>query len=117
MKKGLPLGLALVAMLAGFCLQATSAAAAPSLGLTATDTGVGGAIQATAQLSEATDPSGTISFEVFGPGDESCAGPALSPAPAAATTSGDGSYPSGTFTPPAAGSYRWSAHYSGEGGE
>ncbi|HEX5609650.1 MAG TPA: hypothetical protein VFX45_06115 [Solirubrobacterales bacterium] len=95
-------------------LAIASAAAASSLSLSASDAGIGGAIDAKAQLSDAPSASGEISFEVFGPGDSDCSGPALSPAPAAATVSGEGEYTSGEITPPSAGTYRWSAHYSGD---
>jgi len=95
-------------------LAVTSSAAPPSLSIVATDAVIGQTIQATAQLSESPNAAGEISFEVFGPGDPSCSGPALSPAPAAASVSGEGEYASGEFTPPEAGVYHWSAHYSGD---
>jgi LPXTG-site transpeptidase (sortase) family protein len=57
--------------------------------------------------------SGTITFDVFAPGDVTCAIP-LKPAPAGATVNGPGAYTSGGFTAPVAGSYRWIAHYSGD---
>ncbi len=90
-----------------------SLAAASTLGLTATDATIGGTIQASAQLADAPDAAGTISFEVFGPDDPTCQGPAFAE-PAAAAVSGEGNYPSGTFTPTVAGSYRWSAHFAGD---
>jgi hypothetical protein len=97
-------------------LAAASSAAPPSLGLSATDTVVGGTIHANAQLSESTPTAeGEISFEVFGPGDSGCSGPALTPAPTPASVLGEGEYGSGEITPPAAGTYKWSAHYSGDG--
>jgi hypothetical protein len=98
----------------GLLLAVTSSAAPPSLSMVATDAVIGQTIQATAQLSESPGAEGEISFEVFGPGDPSCLGPALSPAPAAASVSGEGEYASGEFTPTEAGIYRWSAHYSGD---
>lgn len=98
----------------GLLLAVTSAAAQPSLSIGATNAVVGHTIQATAQLSESPDAEGEISFEVFGPDDPTCAGPALSPAPASAVVSGEGEYSSGEFTPPEAGVYHWSAHYSGD---
>ncbi len=106
-----------IATCLGLVLAATSSAATPTLGVTATDAIVGQAIHATAQLSESTDASGEISFEVFGPGDPGdpdCSGPDLTPAPASASVDGDGEYSSGNFTPPVAGSYFWSAHYPGD---
>ena len=98
----------------GLLLAVTSSAAPPTLSIAASDAVIGQTIQATAQLSESPNASGEISFEVFGPGDPSCSGPALSPAPASAPVSGEGEYLSGEFTPPEAGVYHWSAHYSGD---
>ncbi len=98
----------------GLLLAVTSSAAPPNLSIVATDAVIGQTIQATAQLSESPDASGEISFEVFGPGDPTCSGPALSPAPPTAPVTGEGEYLSGEFTPPEAGVYRWSAHYSGD---
>jgi hypothetical protein len=98
----------------GLLLAVTSVAAPPSLSLTATDAVVGQPIHAIAQLSESPNASEEISFEVFGPGDPTCSGPALTPAPASATVNGEGEYSSGDFAPPEAGVYHWSAHYSGD---
>ena len=56
---------------------------------------------------------GTITFDVFAPGDVTCAIP-LRPAPAGATVNDAGDYTSGGFAAPVAGSYRWIAHYSGD---
>jgi hypothetical protein len=108
------LATALVVTGLGSSLASTARAASPSLSLTATDAVVGQTIHANAQLSESPGASGEISFEVFGPGDPSCAGPALTPAPGAATVAGEGQYASGDFTPPSAGTYSWSAHYPGD---
>jgi hypothetical protein len=100
----------------GLLLAVASSAASPTLSLTATNAIVGETIHATAQLSESESPevSGEISFEVFGPGDSECLGPALTPSPASASVDGEGEYASGDFTPPGAGTYFWSAHYSGD---
>ncbi len=104
---------AVISALAGLALLAPAASAAPILDLDATDAVVGGTIEATAELSESPGATGTISFEVFGPGDTGCATP-LSPAPAAATVTGEGSYTSGTFTTTAAGVYRWKALFASD---
>jgi len=56
--------------------------------------------------------TGTISFDVFAPGDTQC-GNALT-SPAGATVNGAGDYTSGDFTTTTAGIYRWIAHYSGD---
>ena len=96
----------------GLLLAVTSSAAPPSLSIVATNAVIGQTIQATAQLSESPSAEGQISFEVFGPDDFTCSGPALSPAPASASVNGEGEYSSGEFVPPEAGAYHWSAHYS-----
>jgi hypothetical protein len=94
----------------GLVLAVTSAVAAPSLSLTATENAViGQTIHATAHLSESPSASGEVSFEVFGP---TCSGPALTPVPASVTVTGDGEYAS-EFTPLNPGEYHWIAHYSG----
>lgn len=71
-----------------------------------------GAIRGVAALNGANAPTGTISFDLYGPGDKTCAG-----APLASNTlavSGNGSYESAEFTPTQAGAYRWKAAYSGD---
>ncbi len=94
-------------------LLATAVSAAPPiLTASATNAAMGQTVQATAQLSESPAATGTISFEVFGPGDPTCAGPAVTPT--SATVAGEGQYVSGQFTPPSPGVYHWSAHYSGD---
>lgn len=73
---------------------------------------VGSAIRDTAHLSDGATPTGTITFEVFGPNDTSCAQP-----PAASSTvavDGNGDYMSDAFTPTEVGTYRWVTYYSGD---
>ncbi len=103
-----------IATCLGLVLAGTASAATPTLSVAASDAIVGQAIQATAELSEGSSASGEISFEVFGPGDPACTGPALTPAPASASVDGDDEYSSGEFTPSGAGTYSWSARYSGD---
>jgi hypothetical protein len=105
---------AVIAAVLGSFLAVNAPADPPILTLVASDAGVGQAIHATAQLSESPGAEGEISFEVFGPGDPSCAGTPLTPTPAAATVNGEGPYDSGDFTPAGAGTYSWSAHYTGD---
>jgi hypothetical protein len=66
----------------------------------------------TAHLTGAIDPGGAITFELFGPDDQTC-----STAPVFATTvavTGNGDYHSPTFVVPQPGAYRWVANYSGD---
>jgi len=71
-----------------------------------------GTIQAIAALDGANAPTGTIAFGLYGPGDSACAGIPL--ATGTATVAGNGSYRSAEFVPTRAGTYRWTASYSGD---
>ncbi len=81
--------------------------------VTATASGpvtVGGAIYATAGLSGATAPSGTITVSLYA--TAACTGTPLYTSTLAATRNGN--YQSGSYTPANAGSYRFTAAYSGD---
>ena len=54
---------------------------------------------------------GTITFQVFGPNDATCANAVFTSAPV--TVSGNGTYGPVSFMPTAAGTYRWIASYTG----
>lgn len=72
----------------------------------------GSAVGDTATLTGGADPTGTIEFRLYGPYDESCAGP-----PAFIVhqeVHGNGDHPSPTPTPTLSGPYRWVAVYSGD---
>ncbi len=71
-----------------------------------------GAIADTATLSGGTNPTGTITFTLFGPNNAACTGAPI--ATSTRTVIGNGTYPSDPFTPTAAGTYRWIAAYSGD---
>lgn len=71
----------------------------------------GGTISDQAMLSGGAQPSGTITFDVYGPGDATCATPL---ATSTATVTANGSYVSAPFTAPTAGTYRWVARYGGD---
>lgn len=92
----------------------TVAMATPTLLTTPTDATIGDEIHDTATLSAGHDPGGTITFLAYGPGDASCTNPVFNSG--TVDVSGDGSYSSGGFSPPASGTYRWKASYSGDGG-
>ena len=65
-----------------------------------------------ALLSGGSKPTGTITFNLYGPDDPTCSG-----APAYTvdqTVIGNGLYRSPTFAPQSAGSYLWVATYSGD---
>ncbi|MFL5863392.1 MAG: hypothetical protein ACJ780_21900 [Solirubrobacteraceae bacterium] len=87
--------------------------ATPSLTSTASSGGpVGSTLHDTAHLSGGSTPTGTVTFTVYGPNSASCNTPAGPPSTVA--VSGAGDYQSATFTPTAAGTYRWVASYSGD---
>jgi hypothetical protein len=73
---------------------------------------LGGSVTDTATLSGGNNPTGTITFTVFGPNDGTCAttGTVVS----TETVAGNGNYTSDPFTPSAVGTYRWIALYSGD---
>jgi hypothetical protein len=72
----------------------------------------GGLIHDTAFLAGGVNPTGTITFDLFGPGDTSCAGPSLFTS--VVPVNGNGSYDSADFTALVVGTYQWIATYSGD---
>jgi hypothetical protein len=74
----------------------------------------GQSITDTATLSGGTNPTGTITFRLYGPNDDNCANAPIFTSNAVAVN-GNGSYPSSPgFTVTTAGVYRWIASYSGD---
>ena len=74
---------------------------------------IGAAVHDIATLSGGLNPTGTITFNLYGPS----ASPDCSGAPVFTSTvsvNGNGDYNSGNFTPTTAGSYYWTASYSGD---
>jgi hypothetical protein len=57
-------------------------------------------------------PTGTITFNLYGPNDATCTGAAIFTSPV--VVNGNGVYASLPFTPSAVGTYRWIANYSGD---
>ncbi|MGZ5065488.1 MAG: IPTL-CTERM sorting domain-containing protein [Usitatibacter sp.] len=94
--------------------------AAPALAITTlptqaspgTTVTIGQPISDTATLSGGAAPTGTITFNLYGPNDLTCTGAPISTS--TATVSGNGSYSSTSFTPLALGVYRWIANYGGD---
>ncbi|HET9101709.1 MAG TPA: choice-of-anchor D domain-containing protein [Solirubrobacteraceae bacterium] len=61
------------------------------------------------------NPTGTVTFTVYGPGDTTCTGPALFTSTKAYPDPSMAFFPtSDPYTPPARGDYRWVASYSGD---
>jgi len=74
--------------------------------------GVGASITDVAHLTGGDDPTGTITWKLYGPNDNSCTGTPVNTAPVSVT--GDGTYTSPALTPGTAGTYQWVASYSGD---
>ncbi len=88
--------------------------AQPSLSSTASPSAPAGSpVHDTAHLSGGDDPTGTITFEVYGPDDTSCASPPADTL-TVAVDHGNGDYDSPPFTPTKAGTYHWIVRYSGD---
>jgi hypothetical protein len=89
--------------------------AGPTLTTNAVAGTVGQPIHDVAHLSGGSNPTGTITWNVYASSDTTCTTP-LNQQPSAltATVNGDNDYTSPNFTPSAAGSYQWVATYSGD---
>jgi uncharacterized repeat protein (TIGR01451 family) len=73
---------------------------------------VGGKIHDTATLAAGFNPTGTITFRLYGPNDSTCTNGAIFTD--AATVSGNGDYTSADFTTTQPGTYFWVATYGGD---
>src|SRR3989442_6599317 len=71
----------------------------------------GGQVSDVAHLILGTNPTGTISFQLFGPDDASCGVVVFT---STKTVNGNGDYTSDPFTALLAGTYHWRASYSGD---
>ncbi len=80
----------------------------PTITTTASSAALGSPIHDTATLAGSTG-AGTITFNLY-PAGSGCSGAPLFTS--STSTTGDGTYPSGDFSPTAAGSYQWQASYS-----
>lgn len=92
----------------------TVAKATPTLSTQATvNAAFGSPISDTATLAGGASPTGTITFNAYGPSDANCTGAAVFTD--TETVSGNGPYTTTpAFTPTAAGTYRWRASYAGD---
>ena len=64
-----------------------------------------------AQVTGGDNPTGTVTFKLFGPNDSACSGPALM---SNVVNLNAGAATSGSYATSAAGSYSWTALYSGD---
>ena len=90
----------------------TVARATPTLSTTATNAALSQPIRDTATVTGAGTPTGTVTFNLYGPGDATCVGPPIFTS--TNSIGAGGSATSANFTPSATGSYRWRASYSGD---
>ena len=95
-----------------FSLLGTSRAITALTTAASAGTAAGGNISDTASLTGGAAPSGTITFKLFGPDDTQCALPAAGST--VVNVSGNGAYPSGPIAVSKAGTYRFTAAYSGD---
>ncbi|HWH11306.1 MAG TPA: hypothetical protein VG165_09265 [Solirubrobacteraceae bacterium] len=83
--------------------------ATPTLITAASAVSSAGTLTDTAALTGGYKPTGLITFNAYGPNDATCASPVFTSAEPASTST-----VSSAFRPPAAGTYRWIAHYGGD---
>ena len=74
-------------------------------------THLGATVSDTATLSGGSNPTGTVTFQLFGPNDSTCGG---MPVFTSTKTLSGGSATSDPFVPTTPGTYRWIASYSGD---
>jgi hypothetical protein len=92
----------------------TVSKASPGISTAATSATIGAAIKDTATLSGGFSHTGQIVFKAFGPGDATCANTPAFTFTVNSVQAAVASYESGNFTPATAGTYRWTAEYSGD---
>ncbi len=94
--------------------EAVTIQATPALTTSASpaSANLGAAIKDVATLSGGDNPTGTITWKLYGPNDSSCS--ATNPPSVSDTVNGDGAYTSPTITPSQAGTYHWVASYGGD---
>ena len=73
---------------------------------------VGTAVFDVATLGQTVNPTGTLTFLLFGPDNATCSGPPIFTSTKA--VSGNGNYTSDSFPTRAAGTYRWIVRYAGD---
>ncbi len=97
-------------------LKGAAAKASPALATSPSAGGTVGSatVKDTATLTGGYNPTGTITFNLYAPGDTSCSGSPVDTE--TVTVSGNGTYATPTgYTPTATGTYRWIASYGGDG--
>jgi subtilisin-like proprotein convertase family protein len=96
----------------GWCLTFTAAKATPTIATQASAGGpVGTSVTDTATVSGGAAPTGTVTFNLYGPNDATCAGALVFTSTVALAGS---TATSGSFAPTVPGTYRWTAVYNGD---
>ena len=107
---------AFVLFAAVHAVSSAAAAAGPMISTTATPSAtLGSSISDTATLTNfslAAPPTGTVTFDLFGPNDSSCSNGSVFTSTVPVTASGTAR--SDSFSPVLPGTYRWIAAYSGD---
>jgi hypothetical protein len=100
--------------LASLTLLGAAAKASPAITTSPSSGGtVGAAVKDTAALAGGHSPTGTITFNLYGPSaTANCSTTAVDTEKV--TVTGDGSYTSPSFTPAQTGTYWWTASYNGD---
>ena len=87
--------------------------ASPTLGTSASTATIGGTVTDTATLANGYNPTGTITYTLYGPSaTQSCTTQVGQVTKS--VSSGNGNYTSPTIAPPQAGTYWWIANYGGD---
>jgi hypothetical protein len=95
--------------------RAGAAAASVELSLVASSsTTVGLQVYAVVDIWGGTNPTGTVTFELFGPSDPTCAAAPLFISTVSLATEEDSAVASARYTTSAVGTYRWEVGYSGD---
>lgn len=85
----------------------------PSISSVSEGTGTNNPLTDTAYITNFDDPTGTITFNLYGPDDVGCAGSIVFTD--TLPVNGNGAYTCGPYLPTAQGVYRWVVSYSGDG--
>ena len=95
-----------------FAVSPASALSTPAISSVASPaTTVGLQVFDVVDLTGGIDPTGFITYDLYGPGATTCSSPIFN---TTTTVNGDGAYDSMHFTTTEAGTYQWEASYSGE---
>jgi len=81
--------------------------------ITSTAAADGASLSDTAHVSAGVNPTGTLTFKLYGPNDATCGSPAITSE--ILSVNGDGDYQTDSVIVLAAGTYRWTIDYSGDG--